>query len=104
MTSAPRNENITRAEANTRSQSLFVHSYSVDLDLTGTGATFRSTTTCIFESEEPGTATWIDLIADDVESDAQRRELDPNDVVDARIALRISLATTRSRSSRSAAT
>ena len=45
MTSAPRNENITRAEANARSQSLFVHSYSVDLDLTGTGAAFRSTTT-----------------------------------------------------------
>ncbi|MBM03074.1 MAG: aminopeptidase N [Micrococcales bacterium] len=89
MTSAPRNENITRAEANARSQSLSVHSYSVDLDLTGTGATFRSTTTCIFESEEPGTATWIDLIADDVASvTLNGRELDPNDVVDgARIAL-----------------
>ncbi|MDP7383579.1 MAG: hypothetical protein QF382_05850, partial [Acidimicrobiales bacterium] len=83
MSSAPRNENITRAEANARSQSLFVDSYLVDLDLTGAGATFRSTTTCLFESQEPGTATWIDLIADDVESvTLNGRELDPNDVVD----------------------
>jgi aminopeptidase N len=46
MTSAAKNENITRAEAQERSELIDVDSYSVDLDLTGTGPTFRSTTTC----------------------------------------------------------
>ncbi len=67
-TNTAKNENITRAEAQTRSQSITVDSYSVDLDLTGTGPTFRSTTTCVFECSDPGSSTWIDLIATSVES------------------------------------
>ena len=82
MTSAAKNENITRAEAQERSELIDVDSYSVDLDLTGTGPTFRSTTTCIFESNEPGATTWIDLIASNVQSvTLNGRELNPGDVV-----------------------
>ena len=68
MTTGAKNENITRAEAQERSAHVTVDSYAVDLDLTGTGPTFRSTTTCIFESSAPGDSTWIDLIAEKVES------------------------------------
>ena len=89
MTSAAKNENITRAEAQERSELIDVDSYSVDLDLTGTGPTFRSTTTCIFESKEPGATTWIDVIASNVQSvTLNGRELNPGDVVNgARITL-----------------
>ena len=88
-TNTAKNENITRAEANERSRLIDVDSYAVDLDLTGSGATFRSTTTCIFESSEPGASTWIDLIATSVESvTLNGRELDPSEVVHgARISL-----------------
>ncbi len=88
-TNTAKNENITRAEAQARSRSITVDSYAVDLDLTGTGPTFRSTTTCIFESSEPGSSTWIDLIATSVESvTLNGRELDPTEVVEgARISL-----------------
>lgn len=68
MTTGAKNENITRAEAQQRSARVSVDSYAVDLDLTGTGPTFRSTTTCIFECTESGASTWIDLIASSVES------------------------------------
>ena len=68
MTTGAKNENITRAEAQERSAHVTVDSYAVDLDLTGTGPTFRSTTTCIFESSAPGDSTWIDLLAENVES------------------------------------
>ena len=83
MTTAAKNENITRAEAQARSSSITVDSYAVDLDLTSKGPTFRSTTTCIFECTEPGSNTWIDLIADSVESvTLNGSELDSKDVVD----------------------
>ena len=68
MTTGAKNENITRAEAQERSAHITVDSYAVDLDLTSTGPTFRSTTTCIFDSSAPGDPTWIDLIAEKVES------------------------------------
>ena len=61
-------DNITRAEARQRSDLLTVDSYLVDLDLTGTGPTFRSTTTCCFSAVSPGSSSWIDLLADSVES------------------------------------
>jgi aminopeptidase N len=83
MTSAVKNENITRAEAQARSSRISVDSYAVDLDLTGTGPTFRSTTTCIFECSAPGSDTWIDLIAESVESvSLNGADLDPREVVD----------------------
>lgn len=76
------NENITRAEAQARSSAISVDSYAVDLDLTGTGPTFRSTTTCVFEARYPGTDTWIDLLAESVESvSLNGRELDLANVV-----------------------
>jgi len=89
MTTAAKNENITRAEAQARSSKISVDAYSVDLDLTSTGPTFRSTTTCIFECSDPGSDTWIDLIAETVESvTLNGTELDPSKVVDGgRIAL-----------------
>ncbi len=83
MTTAAKNENITRAEAQARSSTIHVDSYAVDLDLTGTGPTFRSTTTCIFECSEPGSQTWIDLIADSVQSvTLNGTDLDPSEVVE----------------------
>ena len=83
MTTGEKNENITRAEAQERSASITTDSYAVDLDLTGTGPTFRSTTTCVFECNQPGSATWIDLIADSVEFvSLNGTELDPASVVD----------------------
>ncbi|HEV8024044.1 MAG TPA: aminopeptidase N, partial [Candidatus Nanopelagicales bacterium] len=68
MSTGAKNENITRAEAKERSALIATDAYSVDLDLSGAGSTFRSTTTCIFTCVEPGASTWIDLIADSVES------------------------------------
>ena len=83
MTTAAKNENISRAEAQARSATIHVDSYAVDLDLTGTGPTFRSTTTCIFECSEPGSQTWIDLIADTVQSvTLNGTELEPSEVVE----------------------
>jgi len=60
------NENITRAEAQGRSALIAVDSYRVEVDLTGTGSTFRSVTTCEFECRTPGASTWMDLIAPEV--------------------------------------
>ncbi|MGA0209592.1 MAG: aminopeptidase N [Candidatus Nanopelagicales bacterium] len=83
MTTAAKNENITRAEAQGRSSQITVDSYAVDLDLTGTGPTFRSTTTCVFECNAPGSDTWIDLIAESVDSvTLNGTVLDPTEVVD----------------------
>ena len=58
-------ENITRAEARQRAAGISVEGYAVELDLTGTGPTFTSTTTVRFSATVP--TTWIDLIADSVE-------------------------------------
>ncbi len=68
------NENITRAEAQARSELVSVDSYAVDLDLTGSGSTFRSTTTVSFSCREVGASTWIDLLADSVDSVALNGE------------------------------
>ena len=68
------NENITRAEAQARSELISVDSYAVDLDLTGSGPTFRSTTTVSFSCSQVGASTWIDLLADSVESVALNGE------------------------------
>jgi len=61
-------ENITRAEAKERSSLVSAQSYEVVLDLTGTGATYPSTTTVTFSCDSPGASTWIDLIAPSVRS------------------------------------
>jgi len=82
-------ENITRDEAKQRAEILRTHAYQVELDLTGSGPTFRSTTTAEFACRTPGASTWIDCIAErvhEVELNGQR--LDPSAVVQgSRIAL-----------------
>ncbi|GHJ37579.1 aminopeptidase N [Streptomyces sp. TS71-3] len=57
--------NLTRDEARQRAKLLTVHSYEIDLDLSGAqdGGTFRSRTTVRFDSAEAGAETFIDLVA-----------------------------------------
>ncbi len=60
--------NLTRTAAAERAAMLDVHSYQVELDLTdGAGKpgeeTFRSATTVRFAAREPGSSSWIDLVA-----------------------------------------
>ena len=69
--------NLTRDEAHDRARLLDVASYEVDLDLTVGDKTFRSTTTVRFDAE-PGSETFIDLIAPHVrEARLNGRTLDP---------------------------
>ncbi|HEX6872986.1 MAG TPA: aminopeptidase N, partial [Micromonosporaceae bacterium] len=70
--------NLTRAEADARSALLRVRSYRVELDLTGTGPTFGSTTVLRFACREPGAATFVDLVAAQVhEITLNGRPVDP---------------------------
>ena len=74
----PANLNVTRAEAAERSAIIAVDGYDVDLDLTVGAETFRSTTTVAFRCSEPGTSTWIDIVAPTLLSaNLNGRELDP---------------------------
>ncbi len=83
-------ENLTRVEALTRSQTITVKKYSIELDLSSakTSPTFRSTTTVEFLAE-PGQQTFIDAIAETVHSiTLNAHELDPREhFADARISL-----------------
>ncbi len=58
-------ENLTRAEAAERANLIATNAYRVELDVTGTEH-FRSQTTVTFTAE-PGSSTFIDLIANSVE-------------------------------------
>jgi aminopeptidase N len=80
-------ENITKAETQERAAAVAVDGYEVDLDLTGTGPTFASTTTVRFTATQP--STWIDLIADSVTSiELNGEAIDPTSAFDgSRIAL-----------------
>ena len=82
-------ENITRAEARERSAAIHGVEYRLEVDLTSTGPTFRSRTTVVFDSREPGSSTWLDLIAPSVRSvTLNGRPLDVDEVfVDSRIVL-----------------
>ncbi|MCI3269609.1 aminopeptidase N [Streptomyces cylindrosporus] len=84
-------ENLTRDEARERAALLSVDGYEVSLDLrsavgeeTGDGPrTFRSVTTIRFRSNEPGAASFADLIAPSVTSvSLNGRDLDPGQVFD----------------------
>ncbi|MGW3119042.1 aminopeptidase N [Streptomyces sp. NPDC001107] len=84
-------ENLTRDEARERAALLSVDGYDVSLDLrtavgeeSGEGPrTFRSVTTIRFRSNEPGAATFADLIAPSVTSvSLNGRDLDPGQVFD----------------------
>ena len=82
-------QNLTRDEAARRAEIITDVAYSVDLDLTGTGDTFRSRTTVTFHCTVAGSTTWLDLIAPGVRSiTLNGRELDPAaHFVDSRIHL-----------------
>ncbi len=55
--------NLTREEARDRRQLLDVGSYQVELDLTGGGDTFVSTSTVRFRCATPEAASFIELTA-----------------------------------------
>jgi len=80
--------NLTRAEAEARAAIVSTETYAVELDLTTSEETFRSTTTVRF-SATPGASTFIDLIAPAVHSITLNGvDLDPaENFVDSRITL-----------------
>jgi aminopeptidase N len=61
-------ENLTRQEAELRSDLLSVHSYQIALDLTTDEKTFRSETTVRFSANQVGANTFIDAITAQVHS------------------------------------
>jgi aminopeptidase N len=83
-------QNITRAECVSRAALLAVESYRVALDLrdVGSSPTFASISTVRFTVREPGSATWIDLLADELLSaELNGRALDVTGYDGARLAL-----------------
>ncbi|MGV1004251.1 MAG: aminopeptidase N [Candidatus Nanopelagicales bacterium] len=62
------NPRLTRAEATDRAAQLEVTSYDVALDLTTSAQTFTSRTLVRFRARTPGSATWIDLVAERIDS------------------------------------
>lgn len=79
-------QNLTRAEAAERAHLIATQNYRVELDVTGT-QTFRSQTTVAFTAQ-PGSSTFIDLIADSVEKIVLNGEELPRDAfADSRISL-----------------
>jgi len=60
--------NLTRVEARARAGLVSVDRYAVELDLSGTGPTFASTTTIHFQVVDPAAGTFVDLIAAEVEA------------------------------------
>ncbi|MDJ0340111.1 aminopeptidase N [Streptomyces sp. H10-C2] len=80
-------ENLSREEARERARILSVDGYEIALDLRSATRpdedTFRSVTTIRFRSAQPGTATFVDLLARSVESVVLNGvELDPASVFD----------------------
>jgi len=57
---------ITRSETAERARLLSVDSYHVRLDLTIGGEVFRSRSAIRFDCAEPGSSSYVDLVADDV--------------------------------------
>jgi aminopeptidase N len=55
--------NLTRDEARARAELISVESYQVQLDLTGSEATFESVSTARFSCARPGAATFLELTA-----------------------------------------
>ncbi|MGW3267376.1 aminopeptidase N [Streptomyces sp. NPDC001056] len=89
-------ENLSRDEARERAALLSVDGYDVSLDLRsavgdtdGEPRTFRSVTTIRFRCNEPGAASFADLVAPSVTAvSLNGKDLDPSEVFDgARIAL-----------------
>jgi aminopeptidase N len=70
--------NLTRDEARQRSQLISTQAYAVSLDLTCGPHTFRTVTTVEFDSREVGAETFVDLIAESVQSvELNGHPLDP---------------------------
>ena len=75
--------NLTRDEAAGRAALIDVDSYAVELDLTSSETTFRSTTVVRFGCREPGSSTFADLVAPTAhEITLNGRALDPASVFD----------------------
>ena len=75
--------NVTRAEAAERAARISVDGYDVALDLTTGPERFGSITTAVFRCSQPGTSTWIDLVAPEVTAvNLNGVALDPADVFD----------------------
>jgi len=75
--------NLTRDEARARADLVDVHSYAVELDLTGSEKTFRSRTVARFSCRTAGAATFLDLVAPSViEVTLNGRSLDVAQVAD----------------------
>ena len=76
-------ENLTRVEAHERSSLITVHSYKVELDLSGTEDTFWSGTDVHFSANRAGSSTFIDAITAKVHRVVLNgQELDVNKVND----------------------
>ena len=86
-------QNLTRQEAGERARLLRVEQYRIVLDLGNAkdpqAKTFRSASTITFDCARPGSSTFLDLIAPEVESvELNGRALDPAEVFrDSRITL-----------------
>jgi aminopeptidase N len=81
--------NLTQDEAAERAALLRVDSYTVDLDLSTTGDTYRSVTTIRFTANQAGSTSFVDLVAPSVgEIVLNGRSLDPSLVyADSRITI-----------------
>ncbi len=76
-------ENLTRLEAQQRAELLEVDRYEIELDLTSSETTFRSSTRVFFSAKSAGSSTFIDAITNRVHSvTLNGRELDPSVVSD----------------------
>lgn len=80
--------NLTRVEAQERASVVSVQHYDIELDITRGGKLFGSTTTIAFDAQA-GSSTFLDLIADSVQSVVLNgQELNVNEVwADSRIEL-----------------
>lgn len=75
--------NLTRDEAAERAALIDVASYNVELDLTISQETFRSTTVIRFAARQPGAVTFVDLVVPAVqEITLNGRALDPASAFD----------------------
>ena len=76
-------ENLTRIEAQQRAELLEVDRYEIELDLTSSETTFRTSTRVFFSAKSAGSNTFIDAITNQVHSvTLNGRELDPSVVSD----------------------
>jgi aminopeptidase N len=76
-------ENLTRIEAQQRAELLEVDRYEIELDLTSSETTFRTSTRVFFSAKSAGSNTFIDAITNQVHRvTLNGRELDPSVVSD----------------------